>query len=140
MTLTGLPFAPPDLKLNSEPSRGFYPSSFTPALALFVITIKKCEIRIHQKYVHEPNYCLVLKKCPQKFILNMYPRKFIQKMSTKIYPKRGLLVDNVHNNSPKASTRIQGEEFLWKKSVLENSPKVSMRIHPLKMSTRILPF
>ncbi len=34
------------------------------------------------------------------------PREFTQKMSTKIHPKRGLLVDkSVHEMSPKVSTR-----------------------------------
>ena len=34
-------------------------------------------------------------------------REFTQKMSTKIHPKRGILVDkSVHENSPKVSTKI----------------------------------
>ena len=65
---------------------------------------------------YEGNTCLIIlwllslliKKCRQKNH-QIYPWEFTQKISTKILPKRGILVN---------------------KNVPENSWKVSMRIHP----------
>ena len=64
-------------------------------LALFIITIKKC------------------------------PLEFIQKMSMKIHPKRGLLVDkSVHEKSPKG--------------VHEKSPILKKSVHEMSLSTKCL--
>ena len=67
-------------------------------------------------------------------LLNKCPREFTKKMSTKIHPKRGLLVDkSVHEKTPKSVHEKSPFE-----NVHENSPILKKSVHVMSLSTKCL--